>query len=770
MATTKGIGERVTRVEDTRFLRGEGGFTDDLSAPDQAHAIFVRSPHAHARILGIETAEARALPGVLAVLTAADIAEAIPNAIPSLSNAAPFDVARRPDGPAAEADHYPLARDAARHVGEAVACVVAETVDIARDAAELVQVDYTPLPAVIDIPGALAEGAPKVWDDKPDNLSFAWERGDEAACDAAFAAAAHVASVELVNNRVAIAFMEPRAALGEYDAGEDRYTLHCGCQSAHGMQASLAGLMYIPVERVRVLVPDTGGGFGARNPVYPEFPVLLVAARRLGRSVKWCAERSEAFLSDYQARDHLLRGELALDAEGRFTALRVSIDWRHGAYLGSRNIWVQIAYLIPTLGGPYRIPEGHIAIRGVFSNTAPQAAYRGIGRVESNYLMESLVDAAARASGLDRLELRRRNIIAQSEMPWETPGGAVYELGEFAVNLDRAVTLSDWDGFAARREASAARGRRRGIGLALYVENDGGAPQEYAEVAAGGNGRVTACVGTQDFGMGHATMYAQVLSDRLGVDFDAIDVVFGDTDRVARGVGSHGSRSARIGGGAVVGGAEAMVARGRDLAAEMLEAATADIEYRRGHFTVAGTDRSLSLAAVAGHAEARGERLAGEMDFVTTRQTHSNGAHVCEVEVDPDTGRVSIHKHTVIADVGRAINPMIVDGQIHGGAVQGLGQALLEEVIYDPETGQMPSGSFMDYTLPRADDVPNLAVALNEQVETDNPLGVKGAGESATTGAPGALINAIRDALGPDAGPIDMPATAERVWRALEGS
>ncbi len=769
MAGDKGIGERVARVEDERFLRGRSSFTDDLVAEGEVHAVFVRSPHAHARIVAIDADDARAAPGVLLVVTAGDIAEEIPNAIPSLSNAPPFDVARGPDGPAAEADQYPLARDVARYLGEPVACVVADSLEAAADAAELVAIDYEPLTPVIDMGQALAEGAPKVWDDKPDNLSFFWERGDAAATDAAFAEAAHVARIELVNNRVAIAFMEPRAALAEYDEGEGHWTLRCGCQSAHGMRDGIAGLMGIETDRLRVVVPDMGGGFGARNPVYPEYPVLLVAARRLGRAVKWRAERSESFLTDYQARDHLLRGELALDAEGRFTALRAGIDWRHGAYLGGRNIWVMVAYLAPTLGGPYRIPLGHIAMRGVFSNTAPHAAYRGVGRVESNYLMERLVDAAARASGIDRVELRRRNIVAQAEMPWETPGGAVYELGEFAINLERAVELADWAGFKARREAAASGGVRKGIGLALYVENDGGVPGEFAEIVANGDGTVTALVGTQDFGMGHATMYAQVLSDRLGIDFAAINVVFGDTDRVARGAGSHGSRSARIGGGAVVGGAEKMVALGRELASEMLEASASDIEYRDGRFTVAGTDRTVPLAEVAGFAAGRGERLAGAMDFVTERQTHSNGCHVSEVSVDPATGRVTIDRHSVVADVGRAINPMIVDGQIHGGAAQGLGQALLEEVVYDPETGQMPSGSFMDYPLPRADDLPALAVALNEQPETDNPLGVKGAGESATTGAPGALMNAIRDALGAQAGPLDMPATPERVWRALQG-
>ncbi len=770
MEQPKGIGARVPRVEDDRFLRGHGRFTDDLVADGQALAVFLRSSHAHARILGIEAEAARAAPGVRLVLTAADILQDIPNPIPSLSNAPPFDIARRPDGPAAEADQYPLAQGEVRYVGEPLACVVADTLSQARDAAELIEVDYAPLPVVLDMADALAEGAPRVWHEKPDNLSFAWERGDAEATDAAFARAAHVARVELVNNRVAISFMEPRAALAEYDAGEDRLTLRAGCQSAHGMQAGLAGMLGLEVDRLRVVVPDTGGGFGARGGVYPEFPVLLVAARRLRRPVKWCAERAESFLADNQSRDHVLRGELALDAEGGFTALRVAIEWRHGAYLTSRNIWVMVAYLPPTLGGPYRIPLGHVALRGVFSNTVPLGAYRGIGRLESNYLMESLVDAAARVSGIDRIELRRRNLVAQGEMPWETPGGAVYELGEFATNLEQALELSDWDGVARRREAAEARGLLKGIGLAMYVENDGGVPSEYAEIVAGADGTVTAHVGTQDFGMGHATMYGQILSSELGIEFERIRVVFGDTDRIARGAGSHGSRSARIGGAAAVGGAQKLVELGRELASEMLEASAGDIEYRRGRFVVAGTDRAVGLAALAGFAEARGGRLAGETDFTTERQTHANGCHVCEVSIDPEDGRVTIDRYGVVADVGRAINPMIVDGQIHGGAAQGIGQALMEEVIHDPASGQVLSGSYMDYTLPRADDLANFAVALNEQVETDNPLGVKGAGESATTGAPGALMNAIRDALGPAAGHLDMPATPERVRARCGGA
>ena len=637
----------------------------------------------------------------------------------------------------------------------------------AHDAAALVRVDYEPRPAAIGFEQALAVDAPRVWDDRPGNVSFEWE-DDAGAVEAAFARAAHVTRVEVVNNRIAPVFMEPRSAVAEYDPGTSRWTLRVGCQSAHGMRAVLVHVMGIGPERLRVVVPDTGGGFGARGGVYPEYPLLLVAARRLGRPVKWTAERTEAFLADHQARDHVLRGELALDGDGRFTAMRARVDWRHGAYLTSRNVWVMVHYLPPTLGGPYRIPCGHAAIRGVFSHTTPLAAFRGIGRIEANYLTESLIEAAARETGIDRIELRRRNLVGPGEFPWTTPGGAVVTSGEFRRNLDRALELADWTGFPARRAASQARGELRGFGVAAYVENDGSTPTEFAEVQATGDGRVIVCAGTQDFGMGHATVFSQVAAETLGVPFDCIEVVFGDTDRVIRGAGSHGSRSARVGGGAVVASARKVVEEGRPLAARMLEAAAADVTYAAGRFTVAGTDRGVGLFEVAAFAEKTNGRLAAEADFATAGDVHANGWHACEVTVDPDDGTVRLERHAIVADVGRAINPLIVHGQMHGGAAQGVGQALMEHVVFEADSGQPLSASFMDYAIPRADDLPLLAVELNEVAEPDNPLGVKGAGENATTGAPAAVMNALRDALqSAGAGGVDMPATREQVWRAL---
>ena len=762
------IGAPRKRKEDPRFLTGASCFTDDVALAGQLHAVVVRSPHAHARIRAVDTAAARSAPGVRLVLAAVDVEGEVARPIPSYSRTPPFDI-RGPDGAMApDADQFPLARETARYAGEPVVFVVADTPGQAHDAAALVRVDYEPRPAAIGFEQALAVEAPRVWDDRPGNVSFEWEGGDTGAVEAAFARAAHVTRVEVVNNRIAPVFMEPRSAVAEYDPGTSRWTLRVGCQSAHGMRAVLVHVMGIGPERLRVVVPDTGGGFGARGGVYPEYPLLLVAARRLGRPVKWTAERTEAFLTDHQARDHVLRGELALDGDGRFTAMRARVDWRHGAYLTSRNVWVMVHYLPPTLGGPYRIPCGHAAIRGVFSHTTPLAAFRGIGRLEANYLTESLIEAAARETGIDRIELRRRNLVGPGEFPWTTPGGAVVTSGEFRRNLDRALELADWTGFPARRAASQARGELRGFGVAAYVENDGSTPTEFAEVQATGDGRVIVCAGTQDFGMGHTTVFSQVAAETLGVPFDCIEVVFGDTDRVIRGAGSHGSRSARVGGGAVVASARKVVEEGRPLAARMLEAAAADVTYAAGRFTVAGTDRGVGLFEVAAFAEKTNGRLAAEADFATAGDVHANGWHACEVTVDPDDGTVRLERHAIVADVGRAINPLIVHGQMHGGAAQGVGQALMEHVVFEADSGQPVSASFMDYAIPRADDLPLLAVELNEVAEPDNPLGVKGAGENATTGAPAAVMNALRDALqSAGAGGVDMPATREQVWRAL---
>ena len=763
------IGRRIARKEDYRFLTGRGRFTDDLAEPGTARALIVRSPHPHARILEVDASAARAMDGVLAVITGRDVEGKI-GPVPTLARTPPFARLNR-DGSAMPDPCQPaLATTRARYAGEPVAMIVAETEAEALDAGEAVVVEYEPLPAVTTYEQARAPESP-VWEDNPRNITFDREQGDREATDAAFAAAAHVVEVTLANNRVTPVFLEPRSAIASYDAEHETWTLTLGCQTAHGMRGLLAHMLGIEPERLRVVVPDMGGGFGARGTPYPEFALLLAAAQRTGRTVAWTATRAESFLTDAQSRDHRLHGALAIDARGRFTAIRALIEWRHGAYVSPRGFTTMTDYLIPTIGGSYRIPTGYIEMRGHPSNTTPQAAYRGIGRVESNYLTESLVDAAAAATGIDGIELRRRNLVGLQEMPWTAPGGFVYHDADLRANLDRAVEAVDMAGFAARRAASAERGQLRGIAATPYVENDGGAPAEYAKVEAHADGTVTVFAGTQNFGMGHETVYAQIAADRLGIDFDAVRFVDGDTARVKEGFGSHGSRSMRIGGTACVMGAELMVARGRSLAGEMLSAPSADIGYDAGVFGVEGTNRSVTLAEVAQFAAERGEALSGERRFTTERGSLGNGAAACEVEIDPETGAVDIVRYVIVCDTGRTINPTLAEGQLHGGAAQGIGQAALEQVVYDPVTGQNLTGSFMDYAIPRADDLPALEVVLTEVAETDNPLGVKGIGEGATTGAPAALMGAVRDALS-ELGTItvDMPVTPENVWRAIRAA
>ena len=736
--------------------------------------VVVRSPHPHARITGISERAAGDVQGVQLVLTGAEIASQA-GPIPCLSDVSPFDVRGRDGAAGAVASQPVLAIDRVRYVGEPVAVVVAESAAAALDAAERVVLGYEPLPAVVTLAGALRPGAAQIWEGAPGNVSLDWcgpepDGPDRAGLEAAFAHAAHVAEVEVWNNRVAACFLEPRAALAEHDPATGSWTLDTGCQGAHGLRALLAGILRVEPASIRVRNGDLGGGFGARGPVYPEYVLAMLCARRLGRPVRWTATRGEALLSDAQARDQRMRGRLALDPAGRFQALELGLDWRHGAYLAARGLWVMTHYFGATVGGGYRIPRVGYGLRGIFSNTPPIAAYRGIGRMEANYVLERLIDQAARDIGMDPLRLRRQNLIDIQDLPLRTASGALITFGEFQPVLAEGGDRAGWAAFETRRAEAAARGRLRGIGAALYVENDGSTPNEFAALEAHPDGTVSVRVGTQDFGMSHETVYAQITHDALGIDLDAIRVEFGDTGRVERGGGTGGSRSARIGGSAVWQGAETLIEHGREEAAELLEAAAADIAYAEGRFRVAGTDRSVHLAEIAERVHARGEAFAAEADFVTERDVHANGCHVCEVEIDPETGVVELIRHVVVADPGRALNPAVVIGQIHGGSAQGLGQALLEEVVFDPVSGQPLTGSFMDYCLPRADDFPAPEVLLHEVPEGDNPLGVKGVGESAATGAPAAIMNAVADALTrAGAAPVDMPATPERVWRALRG-
>ncbi|MBT3534113.1 MAG: xanthine dehydrogenase family protein molybdopterin-binding subunit [Rhodospirillaceae bacterium] len=769
MTTHKtGIGAPMPRKEDHRFLTGAGRFSDDIVVPEMLVGMFLRASVPHGEIAAIDVAAALAAPGVQAVLTAADIEDEITGPMPSFSNVPPFDVGRRDGGDATEAAQYPLASDRVRYLGEPVAFIVADTLARAQDALELISVDYRNLQAVMEIDDALDPGAEQIWPDAPGNISFEWETGEKATTDAAFDGAHHISRLPLINNRVVINFMEPRAAVASHDPASGRLTLQVGCQAAHGMRAGLAGLLGIAEDDLHVVVPDTGGGFGARAGIYPEFALALIAARRLGQPVKWTASRAESILSDYQARDHIFHGELALDADGRFLGLRVRADWRHGAYFTNRSIWIMCHYLTQVLGGGYRMPVAHLSMRGIVSNTTPHSAYRGVGRLEINYVLERLIHQASIEMDIDPITLRRINLLSVDDLPWRTPGGALITSGAFADNLSRAVELAGWHEAPARRRAAEAEGRLYGIGLAMYAENDGSTPTEFAEVAVAGDGQVTAMLGTQDFGMGHATIFSQILSEKLGVDFEDIDVVFGDSDRVKRGAGTHGSRSTRMGGTAAYMGAEKVIVRARGEAAEMLEAAPSDIEFADGRFTIAGTDRGVSLYEVATHIEAGGGSLAEEADFNVEEEVISNGVHICELTVDPADGSLRLENYHVVADVGRIVNPVLVHGQLHGGVTQGIGQALFERVAYDPDSGQTLTGSLMDYCLPRADDLPHFNIVFNEVIEMDNPIGAKGAGESATSGAPGAVMNALADALrSVGANPVDMPATPENVWRAL---
>jgi aerobic carbon-monoxide dehydrogenase large subunit len=764
------VGQPMPRLEDRRFLTGEAAFTADLDLPDQAHAVVVRSPHAHAEIESIEADAARAAPGVLAVFTSVDLKGAGIQPIPSWTRTPPFRFLNVDGSEMPLAEQYPLATDRVRYVGEPVALVVAETLTQARDGAELVEVAYRPLPAVIEVDAALADDAPVLWPELSSNRSFRWQAGDQEAVAAQLRGAAHVVELEVDYPRAIVAFMEPRAAIGGYDPAAGRYTLHAGCQSAHQQRAVLARVLDVDDAAVRVVVPDMGGGFGARNLVYPEFVLVLVAAKALGRAVKWVAERSESFVSDAQARSQRLRGTLALDADGRFLAIRVGSTWRHGGYLAPRSVYVLVHWMAPMICGPYRIPACHFTLEGVFTTTAPIASYRGIARAELSYLLERLVDAAARQTGIDRIALRRRNLIGPAAMPYRSPTGAVYPPTQFERNLDLGLKAIDWDGFAERHAAARKRGRLRGIGVAVYIENAGGAPSEFARVQVDGAGVVVAHVGTQDFGMGHATVFAQVLADVLGVTPETVRVVDGDTALIEVGFGAHGSRCARIGGGAVVRSGRVVVELGRGLAAELLEASASDIEFIDGSFVISGTDRRIGLFEVARATEARGKPLIASATFETSGHSYPSGCQLCEVDIDPETGQITIERFVMVADPGTVLNPLIVGGQLHGGIAQGIGQALLERVAYDPVSGQLLSGSFMDFALPRADDLPPFTLALNPVASDDNPLGVKGIGESPTTGAPPAVVNAVLDALAVRGiTTLDMPLTPERVWRALAG-
>jgi carbon-monoxide dehydrogenase large subunit len=758
-----GIGAPVLRKEDARLLTGKGSFSDDLDLPGQAYAVMVRSPHAHARIAAIDALEALAAPGALVVLTGLDWLEDGLKPIPHRPfSASPPDIGlSNRDGSAIFiAPHYPLPADKARYVGEAVAMVVAESLAAARDAAGRVHVQYHPLPAVVRASDAASSAAPLVWEDRGSNLTIDADLGDRAATDAAFARAAHVVRLATRVQRVTGVPMEPRAALGAYDTATKRYTLYAGSGGVVRQKRELAAMLGVEEGAVRVVARDTGGNFGTKNSFFPEFALVAWASRRLGRPVKWTCERGEAFLSDYQGRDLTVEAELALDARGHFLALRASNLSNAGAYSASHVPLSKGASIITSV---YRFPVAHVRARAVLSNTPPTTPYRSAGRPEAIFVVERLIDLAARRLELDRVELRRRNLVPEAAMPFRNPFGLSYDSGAYAKAMEAALELGDWSGFGARRADARRRGKLRGIGLANYVEITSGFPTERAELAVRPEGRVDAVIGTLSSGQGHETSFAQLLVEWLGVPFESVNLVQGDTDVVAEGGGSHSGRSMRYASIVLGKASEAILAKAKAAAAGLLEVAPADIEFGGGRFSVKGTDRSIGLFEVA---------AAGPLEAAHTETLRvagfPYGSQVCEVEVDPETGVVEIARLAAVDDVGRAVNPPILHGQTHGGFAQGAGQALLEECRYDLETGQMLSASFMDYAMPRADHFPDLATELSEVPSPTNPLGIRAGGEGGTTPALAAVANAIVDALAElGVEHIELPATPERVWRAI---
>jgi carbon-monoxide dehydrogenase large subunit len=768
----QGVGKPVRRREDPRLVTGSGCFGDDVTLPGQAHACMVRSPHAHAAIGRIDTADALKIPGVIAVFTGADAAAdgvgLIPHpAVPTNPHEVPLK--SRDGSPFFIAPHAPLPTDRARFVGEPVAMVVAETAAAARDGAERVRVEWRPLPATVATGGA--DGGPAVWDECVSNVCVDSEAGDAAATEAAFARAAHVVRLETRGNRVTGVPMEPRTALGDHDPASGRYTVYAGSGGSWRIQNDVARALGVPKTAVRVVARDIGGNYGTRNSCYPEQVLVAWAARRLGRPVKWTGDRRESMLTDYQARDLVSHAELALDADGRFLALRGVNTSNVGAHAVS---FIPLAKGVAVLPSVYHIPAAYIRGRAVLTNTPPTAPYRAAGRPEVLFVIERLIDLAARRHGFDRVALRRRNLVPASAMPYRNPVGLVYDSGDYAEAQDRVVALADWAGFEARRTEARRRGRYRGIGIANYIELNTGMPRERAEITVRPEGRVDVVLGTLSSGQGHETSFPQLVAEWFGVALDQVRLITGDTDLMPFGGGSHSGRSMRLGAVVMAKASDAIVERGTRIAAWLLEAAAADIEFAERKFTVKGTDRSVDLFEVAAAAarpdvpEALRGPLAGVGDETMAIPSYPYGCAVCEVEVDPETGVVELVRHTTVDDVGRAVNPLILHGQTHGGIAAGIGQALWELCHYDAD-GQLTSATFMDYALPRADALPSFTTEISEVPSTSNPLGLRGGGEGGTTPALGAVINAIVDALA-ELGieHIEMPATPERVWRAIQ--
>jgi carbon-monoxide dehydrogenase large subunit len=775
----EGIGARVARKEDKRFITGKGRYTDDMSVAGMKHAAFVRSPHAHANITGIDTSEAAGMPGVIAVLAGDELAN---DGIGSIICG--WMIHSKDGSPMNMGDWRPLAQTKVRYVGDAVAIVVADTKAQARDAAEKVNVSYEELPAITEAVDALKEGAPQLHDNAPGNLIYDWEIGEAGAANDAIANAAHVTRMDIVNNRLVPNAMEPRAALGHYDEAEDHYTLWTTSQNPHVARLVMSAFYNVaPENKLRVIAPDVGGGFGSKIYIYPEEIVCLWASKKTGVPVKWVADRTESFLTDAHGRDHVTTVEMAFDANNKITGLKVDTIANFGAYMSLFSAAVTTYLYATLLSGQYDIPCIHCNVRTVYTNTAPVDAYRGAGRPEATYLLERTVETAARELGVSPAELRRVNFIR--EFPHQTPVIMNYDAGDYEASLNAAMKAADYEGFAARKTEAEGRGKKRGIGMSCYIEACGIAPSqavgslgagvglwESAEVRVNAVGTVEVLTGSHSHGQGHETTFAQLVSDRFGVPIDNVSIVHGDTDKVQMGMGTYGSRSGAVGMSAIVKALDKVEKKAKRIAAHLLEADEADIVIENGQVTVAGTDKSLGWHEVALNAYTA-HNLPDGMEpglkegafYDPSNFTFPAGCYICEVEVDPDTGKTEIVQFVAADDFGNIINPMIVEGQVHGGIGQGIGQALLEGTSYDPGSGQLVTASYMDYTMPRADDVPSYKVSHSVTPCPSNPLGIKGCGEAGAIGSPPAVINAITDAIGNNN--LTMPATPQKVWAAI---
>ena len=774
-ANGSGIGQPVRRREDLRLVRGAGRYTADENLPGQAYAVMVRSPHAHARLSAVATDIARAVPGVLAVLTGADFLtdglKPIPHK-PWSPHPAEAKLRNKDGAPPFEAMHYPLPADKARFVGEAVAMVIAETVHAAKDGAERVDIDYEVLPAVVETAAAARQDAPHVHEPARSNVCFDAELGDAKATDAAFARAAHVTRFETWVQRVTGVPMEPRGALAEFDAATGRFTVYAGNGGAVRLKNDLATILDVPPEKVRVLMGDVGGNFGTRGMIYPEFALVAWAARRLGRPVKWISERCESFLSDYQARDLVVEAELALDHNGRFLAMRGSNLGNLGAHTTN---FAMVQKGVQMMSSIYRMPAAHFRARATLSNTAPTRPYRSAGRPEVIFVIERLIDLAARECGFDRVAIRRKNLVTEKELPYKNPFGVEYDNGDYIGGMAMALKLGDWAGFKKRRAEAKKRGKYRGIGVGNYVDISTGVPREKAEITVKPEGVVELVIGIVSQGQGHETSFAQLVTEWLGVPIECVRFIAGDTDRVTVGGGAHSGRGMRLGSIVIKKSSDGIIEKGLRIAEHVLETAAADIEFKDGRFAVKGTNHAVGLFEVARAAAERKDLpkdlqgpLYAACDETVAEASFPYGAHVCEVEVDPETGAVKLIAYAAVDDVGRAVNPLIIHGQVHGGIAQGVGQALFEHAHYDPQSGQLLAGSFMDYAMPRAADLPFYATGLSEVPSSTHPLGIRPAGEGGTVPALAVVVNAIVDALA-DFGVrhIEMPATSERVWRAI---